>query len=274
MESILRPVRRPVRHLSLLAFAALLARGQANALDGPALNNLGVSLRRASRPAEALPKFNDAIKIAEDSGNDRLLAAALAGLGAALVDLGEFARAQPVLRRSLSIFEKTTGSDSLETGAAANNLAMVYRKTGDFVQAQAQLEHALPLMEKYLGPKSRELEIALNNMFDVLAEQQAWDQAEPYVERALEIAKRLPDDALLADIQENMALLLAHQKQFREAARTMHDVIGLEERILEPDDRRLARSLDTYAGYLKKIGQKSEARRVEERAKTIRRAGL
>ncbi len=258
-------------------FAAMLAYAQ-TAAD---LNNSGVALRLAARAAEAIEAFSRAIKIAEDTGDQRLLATALGGLGATLVDLGEFARAQPVLRRSLALFEKTAGPDSIEAGEAANNLAMVYRKNGDLVQAQAQLERALPLMEKYLGSGNAALALAFNNMFIVMveqkrAEQKQWDLAEPYVMRALEIAKALPESVQLAEIEENLALLEAHRGQFHEAAQTMELVIAIEERAIEartmrPEDPRLAQSFESYSGYLKKINLRAQARQAQDRAKAIRR---
>ncbi len=240
------------------------------------LNNSGVALRLASRPAEAIEAFNRAVKIAGDAGDQRLLATALGGLGAALVDLGEFARAQPVLRRSLALFEKTAGPDSIEAGEAAMNLAMVYRKNGDLAQAQAQLERALPLMEKYLGGGSSPLAMAFNNMFIVLAEQKRWDDAEPYLSRALAIAKALPESVQLAEIEENLALLKAHRGQFHEAVQTMERVIAIEDRAIadqtmKPEDPRVAQSLESYSSYLTKINLRAQARQAGDRAKAIRR---
>jgi tetratricopeptide (TPR) repeat protein len=262
------------KYAFLFALGATLAFAQQDASRGAALNNLGVQLRSTGKPAEAIVQFSAAIDVAESCGDDRLLATALAGLGSSLADEGEFVRAEPVLRRSLFLFEKTTGPDSLETGAAANNLAMVYRKNGDLAQAEAQLDRALPLMQAHLDPHSVELEIAFNNMFIVLAEQKRWDQAEPYVQHALEIAQTLPESPNRADVEENLALLQGHRGQFRDAAETMQHVIAIEERTLKSDDPRLARSLDSYAGYLRKSRQKSEAERAEQRARTIRRAAI
>jgi tetratricopeptide (TPR) repeat protein len=238
------------------------------------LNNQGVALRLALRPAEASDAFLRALKIAEETGGERLLATVLGGLGATLVDQGEFARAEPVLRRSLALFEKTAGPDSIEAGEAANNLAMVYRKNGELAQAEAQLERALPLMENHLGRDSPTLALALKNMFIVLAEQKRWDDAEPYLMRALEIAKALPESVQLAEIEENLALLEAHRGQFREAAQTMELVIAIEERTLKPEDPRVAQSLESYSGYLKKTNQKAQARLAAERAKAIRRTNF
>jgi tetratricopeptide (TPR) repeat protein len=263
----------------LVVFGAMLAYTQDTPRNSPQdslktaaeLNNSGVALRLASRPEEAIETFKQALKIAEDAGDSRLLATVLGGLGATLVDLREFVRAQPVLRRSLALFEKTAGPDSIEAGEAANNLAMVFRKNGDLAQAQAQLERALPLMEKYLGPKSLALAMAFKNMFIVLAEEKQWDNAEPYLMRALEIARTLPESFQLAEIEENLALLEAHRSQFREASQTMELVIAVEERTLRLGDPRLAESLESYSSYLKKINQKAQARLAEDRAKAIRR---
>jgi tetratricopeptide (TPR) repeat protein len=259
------------KSVGLAVVAAMLACAQTKQ-DAAALNNAGVALRLASRSAEAQESFSQAIKIAEDTGDDRLLATALGGLGASLVDLGEFVRAQPVLRRSLALFEKTAGPDSIEAGEAANNLAMVYRKNGDLMQAETQLERALPLMERYLGSASPALALAFKNMFIVLAEQKRWEDSEPYLMRALEIDKALPESVQLAEIEENLALLQAHRGQFHEAAHTMAVVIDIESRTLKPQDPRVAQSLESYSGYLKKINQRAEARQAEDRAKAIRRA--
>ncbi len=270
-------MRRDSIFIPLLAFGAMLLHAQTSGTsaspDGAEANNRGVELRVASRPADAVQQFNRAIQIAQSSGDDRLLATALAGLGSALVDLGELARAQPVLRRSLALFEKVAGPESLETGEAANNLAMLYRKTSELSKAQAQLERALPLMQAHLDPRDMQLAIALNNMFIILVEQKQWDKAEPYLEQAHEIAKTHAESAQLADIEENRALLLAHQGQFPEAVNAMREVLKIEQDTLKSDDPRVARSLESYAGYLRKISQKSEARQAELRAQSIRRAG-
>ena len=250
-----------------LAWAQANARGQIS--EGASLSNAGVQLRLAGQPAEAIVKFNAAIKIAEADSDDRLLATALSGLGASLIDQGELARAQPVLRRSLALFEKSTGANSLETAEAANNLAMIYRRNGDLAHAEEALERALPVLERHFASASHEMEIAYNNMFILLAEQKRWDEAEPYLHRALHAAYLLPENADRADVEENLALLEAHRGEFTEAVETMRRVIATEERMLGNQAPRLASSLASYATYLRKISQKSEAQRAEQRARVI-----
>lgn len=177
-----------------------------------ALNNLGVALRLAGRPSEADPVFRRALPIAEASGDRRLLATVLSGLGATLVDRAEYGRAEPVLRRSLALFDATVGPNSLESAEALNNLAMLYRHIGDMARAQDQLARALPLMEKHLGSMDASLAIALNSMFVVLAEQQQWDRAEPFLRRALAIGQEVfPESAQMNEFRENLTLLNNHR---------------------------------------------------------------
>lgn len=235
---------------------------------------LGLGAAAWAQPAGTTADFNAAIKIADASGDTHLLAAALGGLGASLANQAEYVRAEPVLRRSLALFEKTSGPDSLETAEAANNLAMVYRKTGELAQAQAQLTRALPVLEAHLDPHCHELSIAFNNMFILLAEQKQWDQAEPYLRRALAIARALPESPDQADIEQNLALLQAHRGHFEDAAESVRRAIAIEERTLGPEDARLAPALETYAAYLRKIGHKSEARKAEQRARQLSHTGL
>jgi tetratricopeptide (TPR) repeat protein len=238
-----------------------------------ALNNLGVALRLDARPAEAGPVFQQALTIAEECGDQRLLATVLGGLGATLVDLGELDRAEPVLRRSLAMFEGAVGSDSVEAAEAGNNLAMLYRRNGHLPRAQEQMEHALPLLELRLGARHPEVAKAYNGMFVILVEQNQWDEAEPFVRRALEIGQQVfPESIQMAEFRENLALVAAHRREFQAAASLLGDAISAKERILGANDPQLAESFETYSGYLKQINQKAEAKRAADRAREIRRA--
>jgi hypothetical protein len=237
-----------------------------------ALNNLGVALRLDARPAEADPIFRRALSIAEECFDQRLLATVLGGLGATLVDQGELDRAEPVLRRSLAMFEKAAGPDSMEAAEAGNNLAMLYRRTGNLARAQDQMEHSLPLMQQHIASIPQEFAKALNGMFVILVEQNQWDRAEPYLREALQIGEQVfPDSIQMAEFRENLALLAAHRGEFQAAAALEGDAIAQKQQLLGAKDPQLAESLDTYSAYLKKINQKSEAKRAEARAREIRK---
>jgi tetratricopeptide (TPR) repeat protein len=237
------------------------------------LNNLGVALRLDARPADAEAAFRRALSIAEECFDQRLLATVLGGLGATLVDQGEGDRAEPVLRRSLAMFEHAVGADSIEASEAGNNLAMLYRRTGNLARAQEQMEHSLPLLQQRLGSDHPELAKALNGMFVILVEQNEWDRAEPYLRRALQIGQQVfPDSIQMAEFRENLALLAAHHGEFQAAASLEGDAIASKQQLLGAKNPQLAESFEAYSGYLKKINQKSEARRAEAQAREIRKS--
>src|SRR5580692_2308714 len=75
------------------------------------LSNLGATLRLEGRYQDAYALSLRALAIAKASGDKRLLAAVLNGLGLALWN--EPARAEPVLRRSLALYEQVGGDDRL-----------------------------------------------------------------------------------------------------------------------------------------------------------------
>lgn len=69
-------------------------------------------------------------------GDDPKTAASLNNLGTVLQAQGRFADAEPVLRRSLAIKEKTLGPDSPSTAHTLNNLAQVLVELGRKSEAE------------------------------------------------------------------------------------------------------------------------------------------
>jgi hypothetical protein len=91
--------------------------------------------------------------------------------------------------------------------------------------------------------------------------------------RALQIGEQVfPDSVQMAEFRENLALLAAHHGEFQAAASLLGEAITAKEQILGAKAPQLVESLDTYSAYLKKINQKSEAKRAEARAKEIRKS--
>jgi tetratricopeptide (TPR) repeat protein len=133
------------------------------------LSNLGATLRLEGRYQEAYALSLRALAIAKASGDKRLLAAVLNGLGLALWN--EPARAEPVLRRSLALYEQVEGDDPLGIAKIENNLASLYSNEHQYTKALALMTQALALCEKHLGPEDPFLALALGNMFAILMEQ-------------------------------------------------------------------------------------------------------
>ncbi len=146
-----------------------------------------------ARDSEADPLLRRALTIVEEplsTGDQRTRAAILNSLGLTLLNLGEKARAEPVLRRAVALFKLSGGADSLDAAKALNNLGVLHRATHEYATAEQELKQALPMYRQQLGDNHPQLIALLGNLFSVLAEQKRFAEGEPYLRRAMEIAAR------------------------------------------------------------------------------------
>ncbi len=232
------------------------------------LSNLGVTLRLEERDQEAYALSLRALAIAKASNDKRLLATVLNGLGLALWN--EPARAEPVLRRSLALFEQADGDDSLDTAKVENNLASLYSNQHQHAKALELMTRALPLYEKYLDPEDPSLALALANMFAILSEQRRAEEGEPYLRRAIAIGEKVfPQTAAMAKLQVSVAALEFSRGNLQESARILQIAIALQERTLGPAHPEVARSLGYYSLTLRRMHDRTAARQAEDRSKAI-----
>ena len=235
--------------------------------------NLATVLHLTHREPEAEPLLRRALAIAETSGDRVLLAEALNSLSLTLLDLGETARAEPVLRRAISIFVQLEGEGSIEAAKAANNLAMVYAAEHDYAKAEAELLDAIPIYEAALGPIHPELIAPLNNMFTILGAQNRFDEGEAYLRRALLIAGHESSEGVrVTQLRSNLGSLEAHRGNYAAAAQIFQGVIAEIERMFGPDDPQLAGPLTGYSSALRHLHQRAEARRAGARASALKNA--
>ena len=66
-------------------------------------------------------------------------------------DMGEYAKAEPLYQRSLTIREKALGKDHPLVAATLNNLAGLYRAQGEYAKAEPLYQRSLTIKEKALG---------------------------------------------------------------------------------------------------------------------------
>jgi tetratricopeptide (TPR) repeat protein len=236
-----------------------------------ALLNVAVVLHLTRRDAEADPILRNALSHAENSGNQHLTAEVLNALSLTLMDEGELARAEPVMRRAIAMFEQLQGEHSIEAAKATNNLAMVYVGEHEFGKAEAALRLAIPRYEYNLGESHPELIGVLNNMFTVLGAQKRFDEGEPYLRRALALAERESSETLrVIQLRSNLGALELHRGNYKEAASIFKTVIEKTEKTFGADDPQLAGPLSAYAEALNHLHQRAEAKRAGERAHSLK----
>ena len=65
---------------------------------------------------------------------------------------GKFAEAEPLYKRSLTIWEKALGPDHPNVAASLNNLAELYYDQGKYSEAEPLFNRSLAIRERALGP--------------------------------------------------------------------------------------------------------------------------
>lgn len=234
------------------------------------LNNLTATLHLLGRNAEADPLLRRALIIAETVEDTNLTASILNSLGAVLLDLDEPARAQPILRRAMAMFEKSEGADSLDVGKTHNNLGTVYIAEGELGRAEAELTLAASIYEKNLGPEHPLLGTVLANVYILMATGKRFDDGEPFLRRALAISEReAPASPRTQRLRFYLAALETAHHNYEAAAGLLKSVIASQELVWGANSPQVAAALERYSDVLRRMHQKTEAKRAGERAQAI-----
>lgn len=237
----------------------------------PMLADLALNLHFEGRDAEGEPLAQRAFAIAKESGDQRLMGLTLNSLGIVLSGEGKKARAEPVLRRSVSLL----APGSLDFARAANNLATLYLDTHQYAKAEDEMTRAVPIYEQRLGLLDPETALVWGNMFTILAAQHRAAEGEPHLRRAIEVGELVfPKSLNMANLQLCQASLEASRDNFKEAARLLEKVIATQEKVLGPEHPQLAHTLAVYANVLRHLHQKTEARNALDRAHMILKTSL
>jgi len=76
--------------------------------------------------------------------------------------MGEYAKAEPLLRQALEIRKKALGEQHPAYATSLNNLALLYRNMGEYAKAEPLFRQALELKKKALGEQHPDYATSLN----------------------------------------------------------------------------------------------------------------
>lgn len=222
------------RIIPFLMWLALTGTAAAQAPSWETLVAAGQTAFQAGDFDAAGEKFDAALRIAETySELDTRLATTLNNIAAVHYVKGEYAAAEPLFRRALSIRERSLGRNHAEVATSLNNLAAVNRKQGDLRAAAPALQRALGIREEALGPTHPSTLAIIHNLATVYRDLGQDAQSEVLWRQSLD-RRHLAggDDAdLEADILERLADIQQDQGRYGEAAESLVEAVGLRRRI-------------------------------------------
>jgi tetratricopeptide (TPR) repeat protein len=140
-----------------------------------------------------------------------------------------YAEAEPLYRRSLSIWEAGMGPDSAELATTLDNLAVVYASQEKFAAAEQ-------LYRRSLAIRQRSTIASLNNLAMVLEGEGQDAAAERQYKQAVSLAEKLQDQLWLSKTLRNYAVLLRKLGRPAEAAKmeTRSRALAASERATAP----------------------------------------
>lgn len=191
----------------------------------------------------------------------------------------EFAAAEPLYRRALSIVQASLEPDHPSIVANLNNLAMLLQDINRMSEAEPLYRRAIELLvkaEQRSGDRDPNYAVVLSNFAQLLALTNRPNEAERLYRSALAIdeASIGPDHAKVGAHLSNLALLLQQTKRLVEAEPLMRRALAICEACYGPNHPTTAIRLNNLAGLLEDTKRFDEAETLLRRALAIDEASL
>ena len=244
---------------------------------GPELVALGDLLNLEKQFPEARSQYDRAVRIFEKSGiaTPELLPA-LDGIAAADVELHHGSDAEAAWRRALSIRESAFGPLTLEVAETLDRLGRFYFEEKKYPEAAYCYERTLFIRAKVHGDDAPDTQATLTQVAAVYGAQGRQADAEPLFRSMLSTR-----EVELATSVNSLAALLGSHDRNAEAESLYkmsisvldkHGFVASRKPVVDradPPSPLLAETLDQYAALLKKMHKRSDAAKMEARARML-----
>lgn len=174
--------------------------------------------------------------------SDPLVFTARAALGACLTSTGDFAEAEPILRRIRAHYD---GSGSPDELIAMNNLSVCLSKSGKLEEAEMVIRSTLELEEKLYGQNDPRLTRSLDNFSVLYMRKRDIDRARSFAQREYEILRdhQLLDTIDGAQAMHGLGSILVFTSQKPDGIKLLEKSLVLREELLGKDNIAVAATL-------------------------------
>ncbi|MGA2964596.1 MAG: tetratricopeptide repeat protein [Terriglobales bacterium] len=202
--------------------------------------------------------------------------AVLNSLALSLTNAGDYADAEPLYRRALTISENALGADHPHVATYLSNLGSLFHLRGDYADAETLYRRALAIVQKALGPDSLVEGTILGNLASVRQDEADYAGAEPLYRRALAIREKAlgPEHPVTAAALHNLASLLQDNGDYAGAEPLFRRALAILETSVGPDHPNVADVLNGLATLLQHRADYAGAEPLFRRALAIREKAL
>jgi CHAT domain-containing protein len=163
--------------------------------------------------------------------------------------LGDYARAEPLYKKSLAIVEKTYGPNHPHVARGLNNLAGLYDSLGDYARAEPLYKRSLAIKEKAFGAKHPSIAISLNNLAGLYTNLGDYPRAEALYKKSLGIMEDVsgPNHPDVGKILNSLAMLYWSIGDYTRSMQLLKRSLAIKEKTLGPEHPNVAKSLTNLA---------------------------
>jgi tetratricopeptide (TPR) repeat protein len=262
--------RRPE---ALVAFQSALAlKGISRNRQLEILVGLADIDRSVGNSDAALEKGGRAVDLARKLENGPFEAVALRLQALVWYDQRNFARAEPLFRRSLAVFQKQDPLPQRQIAAALSCLADLYREQGKYSMAEDAYLQALEIERKNGSGEHPHAAVLMESLANLYTIQKRYTQASDLASHAWTIMSdtfgenSLPAAGALASI----ALIAQSEKRYQAASDAYARALETMQAKGSPNDQNLLSLMDRYAGVLATLHRREEAKQLREQIKAFR----
>jgi tetratricopeptide (TPR) repeat protein len=189
------------------------------------------------------------------------LAAVLSDLGQTLFSLGRNAAAEPVLERSVALFDALYGPRNPLATEPLNVLAGVSYVSGRYDKAQQVLERIVDTGTLYLPEPNAKLASYHTNLGEVLRAEGRYEEALGHIRRGLEMRRKLygDDDPQLVPSYMSLAAILENQQRRPDARAAAERAVAIAEHSFGDSSLKTAAAFLTLGLIQHDLGQDDEA---------------
>lgn len=197
-------------------------------------------------------------------------------VGIYLRERGQYAEAEPLLVRTLSIREQQLEGERLDTAVSLHDLAVLYRRQGKYEQAETLYLKALSIYEQRLGPDHPDTASVLNDLAALYVRQGKYEQAATLYQRVLTVREQHLGAEHLDTVESlhNLAVLYRRLGKYEQAEPLCQQVLSIRKKLLGDDHPDIASVLNDLARLYDAQGKYEQAEALLQFALTIQEPHL
>ena len=188
-------------------------------------------------------------------------------LGATYYELGEYAAAEPQLRRALELRRTAVGSQNQESARLTNRLAVLYWRQGRLDEAEPLEREAYDVSRQLLGANHPDVLSYEGNLANLLRARGRYTDAEPLYERNIESKQRVlgAEHPETLDTMANFANSLQETGRFAKAELLHRRVLEIRRRVQGEKHPSTVSEMNNLGNDIASQGRFEEARALMER---------